>query len=381
MSRKNPEDYRKASERTMRLRRDRGQTAELPKTNHAQEWVHHYNERQWELPGDIRREPMQARHHDSPEGLIIPQPAECVDLRREQVELFTRKEEWVRQMAMQGRIGAADDPKQEAEMARLWFCATLREAELYWVSGDMCTLLEAVAPTMPDVTPAPPVPDGLVIFARPLAGLDAVTGTSLRTAAYLWGSVLMRSKGGRSIPCLDIETFGWRDTMRAEGASEAEVASFREVMPTRLVSTGGSEWPLTALTSDFLGAMPAFNERQQVSMLEDRRMVAAFWSLCQDRITIESEERGNRQMMRRMARAGLPTSPVRVITLRESTASHEVTGEHANYSHRFMVSAHWRQQPYGPGRSKRRAQLIPSYIKGPADKPLVIRETVKALRR
>ena len=51
------------------------------------------------------------------------------------------------------------------------------------------------------------------------------------------------------------------------------------------------------------------------------------------------------------------------------------------YSHRFIVRGFWRDQAYGPNHSLRRRQWIPPYVKGPADKPLVCKETVRIWRR
>lgn len=51
------------------------------------------------------------------------------------------------------------------------------------------------------------------------------------------------------------------------------------------------------------------------------------------------------------------------------------------YSHRFIVRGFWRNQAYGPDHSLRRRQWIPPFVKGPADKPLVCKETVRIWKR
>lgn len=51
------------------------------------------------------------------------------------------------------------------------------------------------------------------------------------------------------------------------------------------------------------------------------------------------------------------------------------------YSHRFIVRGFWRDQAYGPNHSLRRRQWIPPFVKGPADKPLICKETVRIWRR
>lgn len=48
----------------------------------------------------------------------------------------------------------------------------------------------------------------------------------------------------------------------------------------------------------------------------------------------------------------------------------EGDARHVDWSCRWIVHGHFRQQPYGPGGSLRKRIWIPPYVKGPADKPL-----------
>lgn len=79
-------------------------------------------------------------------------------------------------------------------------------------------------------------------------------------------------------------------------------------------------------------------------------------------------------------------SDVRMVVLRERRETRPAGngGGHGGrraYSHRFIVRGFWRNQAHGPGHSLRRRQWIPPYVKGPADKPLVAKETVRIWRR
>jgi hypothetical protein len=309
--------------------------------------------------------------------ITVPRPVDVVDLRADLVRFWEQDTSLTREMAMQGRYSESEaDYWDEGGLSRRWMHGVLKDAELYWVSPDMCTLLQSVADSMPDVTPEPPIPEALVVFARPLEGMDAMSGTVLLTAAYLWGPVRIKH-----VSALEIETFGWRDLVNPQGFPADEVERFRHAMPTKLISTGGSEWPWQELTSDF-ATIKGHTAQQEASMAEDRRKLAAFWSLCQDRITVERIDSGPRAAQRRAARARLPLKPVRIITLRESAPKHPAAqGREVDWSHRWLVGAYWRQQPYGPGGSLRRAKLIPAHVKGPADKPFIPRDTVRALKR
>jgi hypothetical protein len=310
-------------------------------------------------------------------AVVVQRPIDVVDIREEQVKFWKEPNDLNRQLSMSGRYSSGTTTyEQEAELARRWLHGTLRDAELYWVSPDMCKLLAHVAQSIPEVHPEPVVPEGLVVFSVPIRGIDSQSDDPIYTVAFLWGSVTVIN-----VPCLEIETFGWRNIMTPGGMSDETVALFRQVMPTRLVSTGGSEWPVAATTSDF-SHLRQFGEQQMDSMLEDRRLLAAFWSLCAQRITTERKEYTPRPATRRLQREGISVNPVRVITLREASTSAEPDSPHAvDWSHRWLVTGYWRQQPYGEKSQFRRAQYIAPFVKGPKDKPLILRDTVRALRR
>jgi hypothetical protein len=86
--------------------------------------------------------------------------------------------------------------------------------------------------------------------------------------------------------------------------------------------------------------------------------------------TPEKVERHRRKEIVRVMRREAPL--VRVVSLRK--AEHrpsEGTGEsNREYSCRWVVEGHWRNQPCGPNHSDRRLTYILPYVKGPEDKPL-----------
>ena len=47
-----------------------------------------------------------------------------------------------------------------------------------------------------------------------------------------------------------------------------------------------------------------------------------------------------------------------------------------DWTHRWLVRGHWRQQPHGFNRQLRRLKWIDPYVKGPEDKPLDVRPTL-----
>lgn len=96
--------------------------------------------------------------------------------------------------------------------------------------------------------------------------------------------------------------------------------------------------------------------------------------LMQQRIAVKHIQRPDRAARREAKRIGRPEEPeVVVVRLRrEQSEAKEPTGEEANYSHRFIVSGHWRNQWY-PSAGVHRQIWISPYVKGPEEMPLIVR--------
>lgn len=120
------------------------------------------------------------------------------------------------------------------------------------------------------------------------------------------------------------------------------------------------------------------------SMEEDRRWLAALWLLASqvnvsDRVTENPDRAARRRSLR--AKTDPRVTVVKLRRLRESSDHEPGAGTGRDWQHRWIVGGHWRNQPFGPGRSLRRPVWIAPYVKGPEGKPLVARPKVKALVR
>jgi hypothetical protein len=116
-----------------------------------------------------------------------------------------------------------------------------------------------------------------------------------------------------------------------------------------------------------------------------RRWMLSFWALCTQHIEYHPAPRAAR---RRQERAGVNPAPdygdIRVIVLRRRTITpegHVPTETEVYWSHRWMVSGHWRWQAHGAGRAQRRWTWIAPYVKGPDNMPLIIKDDVHVLGR
>lgn len=109
------------------------------------------------------------------------------------------------------------------------------------------------------------------------------------------------------------------------------------------------------------------------------RLVLSFWALSQQRIAQPERGAVDRPGRRRAARAGfvIPEDGVRVVTLRRPETRTTISDDSGlvEWSHRWIVSGHWRNQWY-PATDQHRPRWIAPYEKGPEGKPLVLKDRV-----
>jgi hypothetical protein len=88
------------------------------------------------------------------------------------------------------------------------------------------------------------------------------------------------------------------------------------------------------------------------------------------------------QQQKVMRKEGRPIPPLRIVYLRGYERGPQADEPHeVSWTHRWLVRGHWRQQRVGPGLTSTRPTWIPGHVKGPADKPLIVRTTVQAVVR
>jgi hypothetical protein len=288
--------------------------------------------------------------------------------------------------------------------------ATLQTASLWWIKEDMVRITESAARSMPDDVKGYEVKlpasqkRGLVVFEQPWLGMDAVGAYSdkVRVHALTWAAVSIEG-----IPCLSITMYEYFDFGAGMGKRDVEMAVVTGVIyegmpePTgsgahRLrggawVLLGRTDWPIKEKINEFtvFDTIPSLSElvegdARRASMVEDRKFLAAFCTLVNHKLSNVDQENVPRYVRRRAARAGHPMtepSTVRLVRLREtrhhSDVDPDAEAKHVEWSHRWMVDGHWAWRACGPKSSQRRLVFVVPYVKGPSDKPLVIKEKVR----
>ena len=259
-----------------------------------------------------------------------------------------------------------------------WLINALDDVALWYVSPEMTDLLAHAWQSLPPTTLTHELPldeYGMVVFGHQLTGIAADKDDPLPLDGYVWGPATLR-----------------RTHISPEHPSEEalSLAAFRHITAGELVQEygpsrrdywgplGHTDW-LWGTDIDDLTVEPGEDsEQRRASMIEDRRMMAAFWLLAsQANIAETTDVSLPRPVRRRVERTGRSVPRVRLIDIRRP--KHVSQGGHREvaWTHQWLVSAHWKQVAYGPGHSLRRPMLIAPYIKGPDDKPFVPKETVK----
>lgn len=291
----------------------------------------------------------------------------------------------------------------------MWHLDNLPPAALYWVSADMCDLLAAAEHTVPDTTVLErelvPQRSGLVVFEKPLGGIDAQRQSNVRVDAMCWGPVrlaeLQNVIGGDVVPIQPLHLLDAVGMVSYSRHNADEGLSPESLM--HVVNTGA----INQASADYLGGLHGdiwawlgrgdwlfdthvthretpYTDQAFASITEDRRRLACLWLLLsQPGMVSMSTSRGPRGERRRAQRQGVSAPDVAIIDIahrHRSAAAADVAPTGRHHSVRYPVSGHWRQQAYGEGRAYRRPTWIAAHWRGPDDAPISNVEHVRVFR-
>lgn len=249
------------------------------------------------------------------------------------------------------RAEPVDEETRWNQTSTAGFVHILERAGTYHITSDMTAIAEAAGGSMPTQVLQDgdwPSPYGFMLYDRPLALPSPTQVINGRSASdpigFLWAlrpteSNIVLATLGRARSTGVIEprgTFSW---------------NLGEV-PTDMGDDGDSWRPY----------LPC---------------LLATWTLMQQSLAARETVPAARAERRRCARIGLPENVV-VVQLRKFETARTVVdqdGTEIDWSHRWLVSGHWRNQ-YLPSRQTHRQQWISGYVKGPPDKPLIVKERV-----
>lgn len=246
------------------------------------------------------------------------------------------------------------------------FASCVAAGQMYWVSADMAALALDAASDLPGFTPVLdlPSPNGFMVLEKPLPALKTqllgsdgqITDAELPIDAIAWVTHGIGMK---------IDSYCRADRISAD---RMQPVFFEPVRYYHNTATVFHDFSDPSLEDDVL-RMTGFLGAAGILMATPG--VGA-------RTTVSPKTKATRKDAKKGRSAN-----VTVIDLH--APKHVATGDADEsgrvYTHRWMVRGHWRNQAHGPNSSRRSVRWIPSYIKGPAGKPLKETERVWAWRR
>jgi hypothetical protein len=239
----------------------------------------------------------------------------------------------------------------EIESSRMY------RAEPIYVAPEMMDLLDVA---IPGFEPEPLLPSdlltdhGFVVFPRPFHVTD-VNGLNVSWRAMCWAVTDFQYSAGVSKGIM-ISLYSHMDDpddigYPPEAYDSGTKFSLMHIAPWAF----GLEIPDIKSGKEGLG------------------QIQCFFRLTMQHITTHEPQAPSRGVRRRARRQKMPEKNVTVIRLRRPKAQREGEPVPANYSHRFLVRGHWRNQWF-PSLKTHRQIYIHEFIKGPEDKPLRISE-------
>lgn len=227
--------------------------------------------------------------------------------------------------------------------------SSLDQARMYWIDDTFTDMAEAAATQLPALTitrDLPPCDDGLLVWSRP-------TNDQTHTAAT-WichnGTV-------------------WIDLYRAIGEGLAE-----QHLQTVRTEVG---W-----LAPVRGQQLHNGQSVDAAAVQPFAVLLSTWLLIAQGAADTDTAAIDKTVRKKYARMQRPAPDVRIVHLRShhraaATAAQPTTKR--PYTQRVWVTGHWRNQPYGPGRTLRRPVYIHPHLRGPEDAQINLSTTVRVL--
>jgi hypothetical protein len=258
----------------------------------------------------------------------------------------------------------------------------LWRADPIYVTPDMADLLEAAYPSF---EPEPLreddliIPDGFALLPR-LFYIPDVWGKQTSVRAIAWQRSTIADDDDKPIPGVHVSLFCNADD-RDDYSAKWDIDWMRKIYGDAMslvVSTPYAfgddiEVRLAATMESRIDRDNIDVETARTSALSEIRLLQCFWRLTKQQIAVGFPHHPSRATRRRSERAEYPDKYVTVVTLRRPRAESSEPEHHTvDWKMRWIVSGHWRWQPYKDG-SRRQIWIAP-YVKGPEDRPLSVRK-------
>lgn len=274
----------------------------------------------------------------------------------------------------------------------------LNRARTYWITADMQAVISHAAETMPSQRLQAndlPSPYGFVWFEQVIEQLDR-RGQPVSWRAMSWMPARARAADSdRSIPAVHLSFY--TDVMdHAEGEfqpqslphshhlTDAYMSDWMGAGNPRLLLLHEAAWAFghdyhNVEFPDFDGQDPEVAARSaEAAEFYFLRFVAAMWTITQQRIAASSSQHIPRTVLRpAQDHLAVPAEIILVDLRRVDRPRRDAAGDAGEvmWTHRWWVDGHWRNQ-YLPSTGGHRLQWIDGFVKGPDDRPLILKDRI-----
>lgn len=286
---------------------------------------------------------------------------------------------------MVGDVNSNAQPAHESRSRGAFLPEVLNIAETYAITDEIAEVVDIAKELIPNFElhlEDLPAPHGYLHFASTRTMLDS-KGKTLAVKSLMWISMRMiDARDGMQAWCplsknSPLEPHALMLVAFTDARDERD-----HMHPEHLLDLEkyGHDHPV--MRAPYWGLMcgiwvvgqPVDFENNDASVIP---MLMTFFRFIQEPwVDVRMMAPSERQVRKRVIRARV-TPEVRVVCLRE-LAHHRTaaTGESTiEYSHRWIVRPHWRQQWY-PSQQRHAPRWIPAHIKGPEDRPLLVKDRV-----
>lgn len=260
----------------------------------------------------------------------------------------------------------------------------LTECDPMYVSADLTELVDYAADHT-SYKPEPLVvtdlitPHGFAYFSKPLYVTDT-RGLQMPFRAIQWNPTVRKTAPGPGIDvALDGQMYdGVVITLyahRGDGDPLDDGHRYSDI------SIGGSDLAMEYVTTLRFGQDSEVFEKDD-SIRDMLAHVKVFFRLCQQTIAVPRHERVARPTWKRAKATWKEIKEVVVFTLRraKNAAQYEGDEREVQWSHRWMVNGHWRNQWYPSTKTHNQIWIAP-YVKGPDGAPLILKRRAFELIR
>ena len=206
------------------------------------------------------------------------------------------------------------------------------------------------------------IPNGFMVLPEPIYLTD-IHDKRMSVRSFLWERIskVKDADTGEIVPGILLAMFSdlRDDDDYSEIYHDVRARMFVKNRPTRLLLAHVVSWGL--------GYPAAFTAKHTgVDILQ------CVLRLMSQTVAVRDHRDAPRQQARRIEKAEFPPRRITVVTLRRpETRSTDPEHRTVDWSHRWIVDGHWRQQWY-PSLGQHRQIWISPYVKGPTDLPLVV---------